>query len=289
MKKLRVIIIITACSIFNISAQLEGWHWEEVEYHFDSGDSSGEAKILMNYWFEGDTVFEGIEYKKLYTECVFQDSIEFHSHRVIYPYGIRFCLGVREDGDGRICAYHNILLYDFSNWDIGDTLFYTRGGDYEIMAIITNENLDSIPLLDGSYAKTVTAFNLRKVIRGIGFISGFLFPLAPYPGSYMGSLIIRFYKGDQLLWENPEYVGLQESALAKSALRVYSIDRTLSFEIPTSANQLDLYSLDGTLLQSYLTGGIKMLRTCPFPLGIYFYRILDNKESVIACGKAIVQ
>lgn len=293
MKNSFALIMFIVCSIIYTSAQLESMHWQEAEYHFDSGDPSGEAKILMNYWIKGDTVFGGIGYKKLYSECVYQDSAEFHNDGLIYRYGIFFRLGIREDEQGRIFISDNesypteLLLYDFSDWNIGDTLFLNGGSDEIQSRIITESNLDSIPLLDGNYAKTIS-FDPFVLIRGIGFANGFLFPIAPYPGSIMRSLIVRFYKGDQLLWENPNYVGLEEHG-KEALIKVYSVNSSLNFVFPSTFNQLELYSLDGVLLHSFSNQGNTTDMIGPLPKGVYLYKVMYANSSSISRGKAVVR
>jgi len=294
MRKSFAIFMFITCSILCVSAQLESWHWQEAEYHDDSGDPSGEAKILMNYWINGDTVFNGIVYKKLYRECVYQDSAEFHNDGLIYRYGIFFRLGIREDEQGRIYICKSgsypteLLLYDFSDWDIGDTLFLNRTGDNNTPTIITESNLDSIQLHDGSYAKTITAFNQFVLIRGVGFANGFLFPIFPYPGSILRSLIVRFYKGDQLIWENPNYVGLEVHGI-EDLVKVYSVNNSLNFVLPSTFNQLELYSLDGVLLHSFSNQGITTHRIGPLPKGVYLYKVMYANGSAITRGKALAR
>ncbi|HET9570907.1 MAG TPA: T9SS type A sorting domain-containing protein [Bacteroidales bacterium] len=287
-------LLLISCSLFCVSAQLDNLHWQEVEYHDDSGDPSGEAKIIMNYWISGDTVFKGKAYKKLYRECVYQDSAEFHNDGLIYRYGISFRLGIREDEQGRIYISDNVsyptelLLYDFSDWDIGDTLFLNRGGDNITPTIITVNNLDSILLLDGSYAKSFSGFDQLKLINGIGFTNGFLFPIAPYPGSILRSLIFRFYKGDRLLWENPKYVDLN-NLRNNMVVRTYSAKNILNFNLPFNFNQLELYSLDGSLLYKCYNQGNTKIQIGPISNGVYLFKVNDTNGSAIIRGKTIVR
>lgn len=294
MKSSLVTFMIISFSIFCVSAQLENLHWQEAEYHFDSGDPSGEAKIIMNYWINGDTIFKGIVYKKLYRECIYQDSAEFHNDGLIYRYGISFRLGIREDEQGRIYISDNesypteLFLYDFSDWNIGDTLFLNRGGDNITPKKITESTLDSIMLLDGSYAKSFTGFDQLMLINGIGFTDGFLFPIAPYPGSILRSLIVRFYKGNQLIWENPKYVGLEEHG-KDNLVKVYSVNGSLNFDLPNTFNKLELYSLDGVLMHSSSNQGITTHRIGPLSNGVYLYKVIYANGASISRGKVVVR
>lgn len=143
MKKFIASILFIVCSIGYISAQLESWHWQEAEYHFDSDFPNGEVKVLINYWIKGDTVFGGIGYKKLYRECVYQDTIKTHTEGLIYPHGILFCIGIREDEQGRIYISKkdyfpsDYLLYDFFDWSIGDTVYMNSQGNDRKTGIIS--------------------------------------------------------------------------------------------------------------------------------------------------------
>ncbi|MDP4278592.1 MAG: T9SS type A sorting domain-containing protein [Bacteroidota bacterium] len=291
MKKSFVLLFFFICSVFCVSAQLESWHWQEAEYHFDSSGPGGEAKILMNYWINGDTVFNGVGYKKLYRACVYQDSVEFHEGKLIYPYGTFFIRGIREDEQKRIYCYNEssqteLLLYDFSEWNIGDTLFLDRGGNNRTYVVISENNLDSIQLLDGNYAKVVTV-NQELLIRGIGFEYGFLFPISPYPGSILRCMIVKFYNGNQLLWENPNYVALEEPG-KEDLVNVYSVNGSLCFELPMSYNQLELYKSDGRLMHSFSNQGITTQTIGPLSKGIYLYKVMTGNGSTITRGKAVI-
>jgi hypothetical protein len=273
-------------TIYCVSAQIDSLHWQEAEYHFASELPNCEAKVLINYWISGDTVFKGINYKKLYRECVYSD-------KHVYPDGISFRLGIREDQNGRIYITDNVsystefFLYDFSDWNIGDTLFLNRGDDNITPKIITENTLDSIMLLDGSYAKSFTGFDQLMLINGIGFTKGFLFPIAPYSGSYMGGMIVSFYKGDKLIWKNPDYVDLK-NLTPGNAVKAYTSEGRLIVEVPDNANRLEVYSVNGIFRQNYFTKFSQVIKTSPLPTGMYIYQLIDKNGSVISRAKMVI-
>ncbi len=265
--------------------QIDSWHWQEVEYHFDSEFPNGEAKVLINYWIRGDTVFKGISYKKLYREIVYSD-------KHIYADGIFFCKGIREDEQERIYVCDNeskpeLVLYDFSNWNIGDSLFIDRGNGNISSAIVTANNLDSVQLQDGSFARTFIGFSSFKLIRGIGFANGFLFPITVFPGSLMSSMIVSFYKGDKLIWKNPDYVGLKNPT-SVNALKAYTSEGRLIVETPANASRLEVYSLDGSIRHTCFAQAGQLVKTSPLPPGMYIYKVIDKGGSVISNNKIVV-
>lgn len=304
MKKTQIFFFMLYLTTGFVSADIADWQWQEVEYHFDASAPNGTVKVQMNYWMDGTIVYGGLAYNKLYRKCIYQDSAKYHSNGLIYSYDTVFCGYLREDTSERIFLYEGDnatewLLYDFSPWSAGDTLYYSKG----VYTIITENHLDSVLLLGGSSAQTYTGFGISfslfgsdgliigvsplQLIRGIGFNNGFLTPMSVSPGSYMGGMIVSFYKGNQLIWKNPLYVGLQKSTTEKK-IKAYTSDGCLIVEVNSGTSRLDVYSLTGTLLQSCFAQGESVVRTAPFPSGLYLYSLVDGKGNTIARGKIVV-
>lgn len=103
----------------------------------------------------------------------------------------------------------------------------------------------------------------------------------------MRSLIVRFYKGDKLLWENPKFVGLDKTRI-ENEVRAYSLNHSLHFDLPNNFYKLDLYSLDGALVHSFLNLGITKHRIGPLSNGVYLYKLMYANGFSISCGKLVV-
>jgi len=292
MKKRLTFLILLLCAVFHLSADLADWHWQEVEYHYDASAPNETVTVLMNYWMDGTVVHEGQTYNKLYRKCVYQDSAKLISNNgLIYSYDTIFRCNLREDASGHIYYaggifnYPERMLYDFSDWSIGDTLYINFANDNTISKIITENDLDSILLQDGNYTQTFTGFNC-ELIRGIGFKFGFLSMVSVY-STQIGGMIVSFYKGDQLIWKNPDYVGLQNPSFGDE-VRAYSHEGRLIVEVPPGICRLDVYSLNGSLRQSCFAKGINVVKTAPLPPGLYFYTVIGGNGSMIARNKIVV-
>lgn len=154
------------------------------------------------YGIEGDTVYNNIQYSKLY---LLNDTV--------YPLSVgRYCGGIREDDMKRIyiidCDYvtfpigdDEVILYDFSK-SVGDTVFVGNDG-YGPMGYLMIEEIDSV-LIDGNYRKRFN-FGLEEWIEGIGSTRGLLSPITAQPTGFQYWELICFNQDDEVIYLNPEY------------------------------------------------------------------------------------
>jgi len=275
---------------------LEGLNWVERYGCPSDADPNHEDITICNYKVEGDTLLSGIHYKKVYIQNMNTDYKEAKAVFLLSEDSVwTFYRSIREDPDHRIYLYGSNqsaerLLYDFSEWEVGDTLFsgFER---HDTIAVITENNLNSMQLLDGTYRKTVSnaARYAGPLVHGIGYIqNGYFWSPFQSTMSCKSYGIIKFCMRDKALYQNPEYVDVQDVQIPKNEVKTYSENGILNFEFPFFANQLNLYATNGTLLRSYLTEGKTTLRTTLFPQGVYIYKITDRNGSTIARGKVVV-
>ncbi|MPM42328.1 hypothetical protein SDC9_88993 [bioreactor metagenome] len=147
---------------------------------------------------DGDTMFHGKTYMK-----IFRDGI--------------FYAGLRETKEHKIYVYFpddpiadELLTYDF-DWYKGKALKYqmrfadyqdTIGWPYCVIA-----KIDSIKLLDNKYYKCLKDTNEEMFcVQGIGDLKDFFhINVLCYPKNGDQRTLLRFYKGEQLIYSNPKY------------------------------------------------------------------------------------
>jgi len=294
MKKRMRLLLFLVLAVSPIVANLNDWHWQEVEYHYDASAPNDQLTVLKNYWM-GETVdYFGETYSTLYSKVVYQDSTLLH------PTGIyqsdffvtpRLRCLLREDAYDRIYisdSNSEWLLFDFSDWSVGDTLYlvYPHYNSNGLYTLISEDNLDSILLLNGSYAQTVS-YGSNKLIKGIGFLNGFLFNPHDVLRSLTGVKIVNFYKGDQLIWNNPDFVGLKRTKLS-SMVKVYSSERCMMLEVPVESRRVEIRSLSGALVQSFSVNDMRVVASKALSPGVYLYAVFGENGMVIAENKAII-
>lgn len=293
MKKSFVLILLIVCSFFYTSAQLDGLHWVERDAYLNLSAPNNEDVVIENFKVEGDTMLYGINYKKVY---YLRNYDNYFSDPRVNDINWSYYCSIREDENLQIymrdylSSANEVLLYDFSKWEIGDTLFCGEKGLYRTMAIVTDNNLDSVQLLNGNYHQTIRS-NIfgTLMIRGIGDTHGFFWTNIKYArisSTFHG--IIQYYNREQLLWENPNYVGLEEHG-KEDLVKTYSVNSSLYFDMPMTFNQLELYSLDGRLMYLFSNLGITTHRIGPLPNGVYLYKVMYANGSSISRGKVMVR
>lgn len=305
MKSKLVILVVLLSTILCSSANFNGWRWQEVEYYYDSTAPQGQLKVLKNYW-TGDSInIFGKTYTKLLYKVTYQDSTDLHPSGIFQTDTVPIYF-LREDTAGRVFIYviYNSVesqLYDFSTWNVGDTLFMgnaTHSDSMSTFEVITENNLDSILLKNGTYAQTVDfrkgqvllglTSKCPKLIKGIGFDCGFLYPLSNiHLGSYMGGMMVAFYKGDQLLWNNPDYVGLNRVTLANT-LHAYSRNHRLFLEVPEVVERVNLYALNGALMETLVCDCNRFVESKELPSGVYLYAVFDKNGRMMAGNKILI-
>lgn len=286
MKRINLFFLFLSFSAIIVSADITDWRWQEVEYHFDGTAPKCSLTVLMNYWI-GDTVMHGgLTYHTVYQQCVYQDSTELRPNGLYGPEAFSW-YELREDSSGGLYCLSDFepeqLLYDFSNWEMGDTLFLRPDGMY---VVISESSLDSIRLLDGTYAQTATYSHGSVIIKGIGLTDGFFLAVAP-PASIMGGMIVSFEKGGKLIWRNPDYVGLP-AEVATKRIRVWVQESSLMMDVPASTQCVEVYGMNGVLEQSCRPQGKTVIQTKPLRPGLYVCRFVDGAGRVIAREKVLV-
>jgi hypothetical protein len=284
MKRIYLFFLLLSLSAITLSADITDWRWQEVEYHFDGSAPKCSLTVLMNYWI-GDTVMHGgLTYHTVYQQCVYQDSTELRPNG-LYGAEAFSWYELREDSSGCLYCLSDFepeqLLYDFSDWEMGDTLF--SGGMY---VVISETSLDSIRLLDGTYVQTATYPHGLVIIKGIGLTDGFFFTVAPH-ATIMGGMIVSFEKGGKLIWRNPDYVGLPAASTVKF-VRVWVQESSLMMDVPASTQRVEVYGMNGALEQSYRPQGKTVIQTKPLHPGLYVCRFVDGAGRVMAREKVMV-
>lgn len=240
--------------------------------------------VLMNYWIGETVMHEGLMYHTVYQQCVYQDSTELRPNGL---YGAEpfSWYELMEDSSGCLYCLSKFvpeqLLYDFSDWEMGDSLLLAGR-----CVVITEASLDSIPLLDGSYAQTVPYSQGCIVIKGIGLTKGFFWTVAP-AATIMDGMIVSFEKGGKLIWRNPDYVGLPAASTVKF-VRVWVQESCLMMDVPATTQRVEVYGMNGALAQSCRPQGKTTIQTEPLRPGLYVCRFVDGAGRVIAREKVMV-
>lgn len=261
--------------------------WEENEFIYNSTSPNGIDTLKYTYWFEGDTIFNDLKYKKVHRKFNIK-GVEYNS---MYFYFIR------ESSEGKLYFtdgnyQSEFILYDFSKWELNDSVFSIclDGYKYSICAstIITNENLDSVLLMNGNYAQYVKKASDIYIINGIGFKSGFFSHISIYAGNYMGGEMIRCFNDGNIIWQNPKYTSLHNDESIEK-LKCYESQGCLLFELNSKASIIDLYTIDGVFKKSYFVEGCEMFTTEKQKPGFYIYQIRDKNQKTILSGKVNIR
>ena len=280
--------------------KLEGRCWEETEYHIDLLNPNKKAIVNLRYCipYDASKRINGVEYKRLMRECLYQDSI---NNQLLYKNSNEFVYFIRENEYGQFFIKNSalekeILLYDFSDWNPGDTIYFGYNTDNfkdSLKVEISKNNLDSIELLDGSFAKSISfnnpngIFDKGKIINGIGYEYGFFYLKELHPESYSGGIISRYYKKYKLSWINPEYSSLQNPNIEKDIK--YHVNRDeVSFKITNNAHSIELITIDGKPFKFGLVSDYGQTKFNNIQTGIYICIIKDRKGAIIATGKVFV-
>lgn len=270
----------------------DGVHWTERTSSQGSIDENDKEIFELNYFYvKGDSIINGISYKKVYVN----DS----------PY-----MAIREDEDGNI-YYHNSnveqegLLYQFRpQFSNQEELHYTdeTGKDQTIVA--SSEYVpNTLDLADGhryvcllmtesAYYYTYTP-RARKayLIYGVGLTQGiFQHILASDIDCVCYNDLISIYDSkNNLVYQNPAFTHDGEyitsdipSIKAEKKLRITTQGREVTFhltEFPEKSNPaIYVYGTDGSLMitRNLESGAIKV----SLPSGTYIYRLqMDNANA----------
>lgn len=311
--------IMAQLAFSQVSNVVEGSKWKEVRCNYWTGVLHGIYHV-DNWRIEGDTIFNGVVYKKIYN---YQED---YKHAIIhnlskdslisatdYFYG-----GIRED-DQKVYIYSTDfyepdsplsekLMFDYSA-SVGDTV--TIWCRYYYLDYIIEEK-QSVLMNDG---KSRNKFILRppgpgivdmSFIEGIGSSYGII-------GSYIASTndqmqhLLCFSINDTIIVENtPEYtsnclfepiqescntivLNVEDKANSSGFLSVYPNPITTELFIETTNNQVNLiayklYNLTGSLILSSesISDDTHSIDVSMVPSGVYFLAVnLDNSETIV--------
>jgi len=303
MKKLTLMIIILVSTVVNAFAVeqtneslfQQGSVWSNITYDMSK-------YTFFRYTLDGDTTINEKVYKKMYefTSCTYnaKEASYFGAYR--------------EDSDRIYCQSSGdwwlpkrngeSVLYDFT-LNVGDVFAITDGSNPKV------EKVDSVLIGNVKRKRITFEKNLDVWIQGIGstkrsFHEGY--PFTAIPTCFCGSVLNLFNESTgTTVYTNPD-VSLSMNAFKEddcaynildglnwmdgdNDIKVHSQDGYFIFELPSSANQLNLYTFHGTLLRTYLTEGKSTLNTDQFPQGVYVYKVTKLNGSTVGCGKVVVK
>lgn len=211
----------------------QGTIWEEAYYHFEgmsryAGDSYGDYRY-MRFTVAGDTVVEGVTYKKVTAEKKvlesydnWDDEQQFGSYSGLSdefswdntgPYhwepfpSADFC--IREEDNkvfARIKDYNDnkeIMAYDF-NWEIGETFTCFDFYSYNQYESFTIDSIGAFTLCDGSEEQTVVnEWGDVVCIRGIGNPEGLFNRLGVFvfDGRIQFLGLVKFFRNGKELYD----------------------------------------------------------------------------------------
>lgn len=202
------------------------WTYEELD---DFWNPTG---MLSVHYINGDTIFLGKSYKKLYVNQVFKG-------------------GIRDSG--KIVTFFNVdsmaafTLYDF-NLVTGDTIFNPydeAGGSLSGFEIV--EMTDSVLLADGNYHKRwYLSTSSTEIIEGVGSTRNLLSPA--YPGSVSGGWRLNcFLNSSTLIYSSSGTCinAIEETDLNFTSIKIYPNPTTefISIEKNTFVEQKSGYRI----------------------------------------------
>ena len=180
--------------------------WTTLSYVYGADDNGNTAIVSASteyHFFDGDSIYNGNTYKKVFS---YRD--EQHSERF-------FAGLIREENKKTYFVPYRIsletlleesLLYDFSLKQ-GETFEYDMGGDYfETMyvlqsdyVLINNEQKKRLIIVQQNNPELV----IDTIIENIGSLRGLLYPLC-YMCSGAFHELLCYTQNDELLYQNPK-------------------------------------------------------------------------------------
>ena len=263
------------------------------------------AMVTSHYYgFVGDTVFDGLSYRKLY---LLKDSVLIENPENVYVGGVRVSgkkvyMRPTDTATGKLLE--EFLMYDFS-MKAGDEIHFGKWPrfilDYQDITFANvSPYLDdmtgyviSIEEIDRGREFEIVSGGYDTWIEGVGSLLGLFFTPAPIPigkqrwadlpyGQRSALLCLKV--GDKIRYKDPgceecmEVLNVSENVVIPVTVRQIG-NRRLS--IQSSENSLplrfELLSLSGQIMQSQIIREAESrieLRVIP---GIYLYRLIGDK------------
>jgi hypothetical protein len=263
------------CQVFDLNS-----NWTEIRYKI----SDGSVQSINNYRVDGDTIIGNVQYARIIRNGNFE-------------------LAIRESVDFKVFVYYpetelEYLLYDF-DWIEGKTLYFQEPQLNEVNTYFTINTIDSIELLDGKYYKCLKVDDEIFCIRGIGSIDGFFSFFFEQPLDGTRTAILCFYKGEQLIYSNPDYnnctvhTELIKNCNNDNFIKIYPqpSNGTITIELLSNASEdaIEILIFDerGIIVDSFELFERNSIKIQNLPVGTYFYQIytpLNQKYS----GKIII-
>ncbi len=259
--------------------------------------------IITNsvYYFDGDTVFDGIQYKALYADgsryyASHPNDVYYYYHQIINFFRQEASRIYQKDD-----YYSELLLYDFS-LSIGDTLQRTP------YSLIIVEDTASI-IINGITLKTIFTYEPNaqehkhnKFTEGIGSIYG-LIEKDAWRNSYLcTSELICYaengfslynpwnYSNCNLIVESKEYEPVGSSKIFPNPLTEMATLHS-NFRQGTSCLLTVINSVGQLVYTTHFTGNEAVIfNRNSFNAGLHFYSIINEaNHQIIGKGKFIVQ
>ena len=264
------------------------------------------AMVTSHYYgFVGDTVFDGLSYRKLY---LLKDSVLRENPENVYVGGVRVSgkkvyMRPTDTATGKLLE--EFLMYDFSV-QVGDKInFGKRPRFMRDYGGITFANVS--PYLDDitGYVENIEETDRGREfeivsggydtwIEGVGSLLGLFFTPAPIPTGKQRwvdlpygqrSALLCLKVGDKIRYKDPgceecmEVLNVSENVVIPVTVRQIG-NRQLLIQSPMHnlPLQFELLNLSGTVLQQNMVrdGGMTIDLEVSVP-GIYIYRIMGDK------------
>lgn len=252
--------------------------------------SMGSYNFNATYAIQGDTVIDEITYKAIYTtpDSIFDPAASYY-HSAVRDSANRWLFIPRDSTE-------KYLLYDFS-LEEGDTVEINNPWEDGLRTLIAL-NVDSVELSDGYYKRIGVGIYdppsgqphvIDHWIEGVGSVNG-LFYSAWYIMD-LGYQLLCFHRNDTLVYLNsPDgtcgyiFVGIDDR-ISSSTVKIYPNPVVNVLTIKSSVDRMvRIYDINGSNIYSGRdhTIDLSWLNT-----GMYFIRVYDDKNQVIATDKLL--
>lgn len=266
--------------------------WSTVEVHcLPSGNSYTTHYIR----FDGDTIIENLNYKK-----VWRSDDEFMEEWEVYGF-------VREDDDHRVYfrppGYFEGLIYDFGV-EPGDTLQAVnyRLNDDTLNLVVTS--IDSVELLDG-YHKRITLFEYNNIkeevwIEGLGSLYGILNSCNDSYGGACGGYELLCYQNDNdLIYRHPDFETCYFDGIISSIIETDDevmtfypnpADESLNISLKQNGRYiLTFYTQLGEKVWEHPVDRNSKLDVSSMDPGMYFIKVKNSAGNNILIRKHVIR